>query len=59
MARYVKWNMRSGRLLRALLLLAVAALVGSCSPYLGLDVGIPFNIGGVVINPSIGVGIPL
>jgi hypothetical protein len=49
----------SARLGRALLLLALATLVGSCSPYLGLNVGVPFNVGNVTINPNIGVGFPL
>ena len=40
-------------------LLAAALLVGSCSPYAGLDVGSPFNAGTVTINPNIGIGFPL
>ena len=28
----------------------------ACSPYAGLDIGIPFKVGPVYINPSIGVG---
>jgi hypothetical protein len=51
--------LRSPRLGRALLLVALALLVGSCSPYLGLNVGVPFNIGNVTINPDIGIGFPL
>lgn len=47
------------RLGRALLLVALAMLLGSCSPYLGLNVGVPFNLGNVTINPNIGVGFPL
>ena len=27
----------------------------ACSPYAGLDIGIPFKVGPVYINPSIGV----
>ena len=49
----------SARIGRALLLVALAMLVGSCSPYLGLNVGVPFNVGNVTINPNIGVGFPL
>ena len=47
------------RMSRVLLIIALAMLVGSCSPYLGLNVGVPFNIGNVTINPNIGVGFPL
>jgi len=28
----------------------------ACSPYASLDVGVPFKIGPVYVNPSIGVG---
>lgn len=44
---------------RALWILALAALLGSCSPYLGLNVGAPFNVGNVTINPNVGIGFPL
>lgn len=47
------------RLRRVLLIVALAMLVGSCSPYLGLNVGVPFNVGNVTINPNIGIGFPL
>ena len=47
------------KLSRVLWILALAALVSSCSPYLGLNVGVPFNSGNVTINPNIGVGFPL
>lgn len=31
-------------------------MLASCSPYASLDVGVPFNVGPVYVNPSIGVG---
>jgi hypothetical protein len=39
-------------------LLAVALLGGlaACSPYAGVNVGVPFKVGPVYVNPSIGVG---
>ncbi len=39
-------------------LLAIVAigLLSSCSPYASLNVGIPFKVGPVYVNPSIGVG---
>ena len=39
----------------ALSALAVAAL-GACSPYASVDIGVPFDIGPVRVNPSIGIG---
>ena len=40
-----------------LLLLAVSlGLLTSCSPYASVDVGVPFKVGPVYVNPSIGVG---
>lgn len=50
---------RSPRLGRVLLLAVLALLAGSCSPYLGLDVGAPFNVDHVTINPNVGIGFPL
>jgi ABC-type uncharacterized transport system permease subunit len=41
------------RILLAALLLGVLA---SCSPYANLNVGVPFKVGPVYVNPSIGVG---
>lgn len=52
-SRFSSWRSR------ALVLLALALLLGSCSPYVGLNVGLPFNVGNVTINPNIGVGFPL
>jgi hypothetical protein len=40
-------------------IVALALLVGSCSPYIGLNVGVPFDIGNVTINPNVGIGFPL
>jgi len=31
-------------------------LLSSCSPYASLDVGVPFKVGPVYVNPRIGVG---
>lgn len=47
------------KLRHAVWILALAALVSSCSPYLGLNVGAPFNVGNVTINPNVGIGFPL
>lgn len=44
---------------RACGLLLIGLLVGSCSPYAGLDVGRPFNVDTVTINPDVGIGFPL
>ncbi len=52
-SRFASWRSR------ALVLLALALLIGSCSPYVGLNVGAPFNVGNVTINPNIGIGFPL
>jgi cytosine/uracil/thiamine/allantoin permease len=41
------------------LLILGALMLGflmSCSPYAGVDIGVPFKIGPVYVNPSIGVG---
>ncbi|GLT13727.1 hypothetical protein [Vibrio algivorus] len=40
------------------IILATAAvlLIASCTPYASLDIGAPFKIGPVYVNPSIGVG---
>jgi hypothetical protein len=38
----------------------IAALIWvillACSPYAGLDIGVPFKVGPVYVSPSIGVG---
>ena len=39
-------------IMAALILLILLA----CSPYAGLDIGVPFKVGPVYVNPSIGVG---
>jgi hypothetical protein len=41
------------RVLLAALLLGVLV---SCSPYASVNVGVPFKVGPVYVNPSIGVG---
>ena len=44
---------------RALWILALAALVSSCSPYRDLDVGTPFNVDAVTIPANAAIGFPL
>ncbi len=41
---------------RSLLAAALVGLLSSCSPYAGVNVGVPFKVGPVYVNPSIGVG---
>jgi len=41
---------------RFLLVFAAVMVLSSCSPYASLDIGVPFKIGPVYVNPSIGVG---
>jgi len=47
------------RIVRIVLLLVLAAGLGSCSPYASLGISAPFSVGGVVINPGIAFGFPL
>jgi hypothetical protein len=47
---------RQGLLIRLLLLSAMLICLASCSPYAGIDIGVPFKVGPVYVNPSIGVG---
>jgi hypothetical protein len=42
--------------LRLILIASAATVLTSCSPYAGIDIGVPFNVGPVRVNPSIGVG---
>lgn len=44
------------RLLQALAIVAVTALLSACTPYGGLNISAPFKVGPVYVNPSIGVG---
>lgn len=41
---------------RVLLVVAGVLVLASCSPYASLDIGVPFHLGPVYVNPSIGVG---
>ncbi|MGD8615011.1 MAG: hypothetical protein PVI91_04985 [Gammaproteobacteria bacterium] len=41
---------------RWLLAAVLITSLASCSPYAGVDVGVPFKVGPVYVNPSIGVG---
>lgn len=41
---------------RAIALTFAVLMLASCSPYASLDVGVPFKVGPVYVNPSIGVG---
>ena len=46
----IKW-------IRVLLIATLSlGLLSSCSPYASLNVGVPFKVGPVYVNPSIGVG---
>ena len=40
----------------SLLAAALVGLLSSCSPYAGVNVGVPLKVGPVYVNPSIGVG---
>jgi hypothetical protein len=41
---------------RLVALLVATSLLISCSPYAGVDVGVPFKVGPVYVSPSIGIG---
>jgi len=43
-------------LARLAVTLLALALLSSCSPYASVNVGAPFKVGPVYVNPSIGVG---
>ena len=47
MTKWIWWS---------LIAVSTVAILVACSPYAGLDIGIPFKVGPVYINPSIGVG---
>jgi hypothetical protein len=47
---------RRTRRLAAVLLVALAAGLVSCSPYASLNLSAPFKVGPVYVSPSIGVG---
>lgn len=43
--------------MKRLILATMAVLfIASCTPYASLDIGAPFKLGPVYVNPSIGVG---
>jgi len=42
-----------------LLVCTLAVVVIACSPYVGLDLSVPFHVGKVRVDPGIHVGIPL
>jgi hypothetical protein len=44
------------RLWRSVLAALLLGVLVSCSPYAGVNVGVPFKVGPVYVNPSIGVG---
>jgi hypothetical protein len=48
--------MNSKSLWRALGAVLIAGVLTSCSPYAGVNVGVPFKVGPVYVNPSVGVG---
>lgn len=41
---------------RMIVAAATVVLLASCTPYASLDIGAPFKIGPVYVNPSIGIG---
>ena len=41
---------------RLVLAVIVLTSVTSCSPYASVDIGVPFNIGPIHVNPRIGIG---
>jgi hypothetical protein len=41
---------------RTLLAVLLLGILASCSPYASVNVGVPFKVGPVYVNPSIGVG---
>ncbi len=41
---------------RTLLAALLLGILASCSPYANVNVGVPFKVGPVYVNPSIGVG---
>lgn len=41
---------------RSLLVVVLLGVLASCSPYASVDVGAPFKVGPVYVNPRIGVG---
>lgn len=43
-------------LLKGLMLAAMFGLLASCRPYGSVEVGAPFKVGPVYVNPKIGVG---
>jgi hypothetical protein len=50
-------NRQTGQTLcRVLLVALLLGVLASCSPYAGVNVGVPFKVGPVYVNPSIGVG---
>lgn len=50
-------RIRVKRWLGLLILITLAALLlAACSPYAGVDIGIPFKVGPVHVNPRIGIG---
>jgi hypothetical protein len=42
--------------LRLILIASAVTFFTSCSPYAGVDIGVPFNVGPIRVNPSIGFG---
>ena len=50
-------NKQTGHTFWRILLAAVLlGVLVSCSPYANVNVGVPFKVGPVYVNPSIGVG---
>jgi hypothetical protein len=46
-----------GRWWRVIVIFIImACFLAACSPYAGIDIGIPLKVGPVYVNPSIGIG---
>ena len=56
MSSPVRNRLKRGHLLKLILVLVVLGLLSSCSPYGSVSVGVPFRVGPVYVNPSIGLG---
>lgn len=41
---------------RLILIALVLVVMVACSPYASLDIGVPFKVGPVYVNPKIGIG---
>ncbi len=44
------------RIKQLIIVAAALFMIASCTPYASLDIGAPFKVGPVYVNPSIGIG---